>query len=87
VNLPPVKSEMTNVELDEKFLHELAGKLGGKYFYANEVNDDIERMFEAQTQVGNTRSITSVWPNWPLLFVLSVILGVSWFTRRAIGLV
>jgi hypothetical protein len=87
VNLPPVKGEMTNVELDEKFLRELAGKLGGKYFYANQVSDDVGRMFEAQTQVGNTRSITSVWPSWPLLLALTVILGVSWFIRRAIGLV
>ena len=87
VNLPPVKTEMTNVELDEKFLRELAGKLDGKYFYADDVGDDIVKMFEAQTQVGSSRRMTSIWPSWPLLFVLCMILGVSWFVRRAIGLV
>jgi len=87
VNLPPVKSEMTSIELDEKFLRELAGKLNGKYFYADDVSDDIGQMFEAQTMVGSSHSITSVWPGWPLLVVLCVMLGVSWFIRRAIGLV
>ncbi|HUT46832.1 MAG TPA: hypothetical protein VMX36_11145 [Sedimentisphaerales bacterium] len=87
VNLPPAKSEMTNVELDEKFLRELAGKLDGKYFYADDVGDDIEQMFEARTRVGSSRRMTSAWPGWPLLFVLCIILGVSWFLRRAIGLV
>ena len=87
VNLPPIEGEMTNIELDEKFLRELAGKLGGKYFYADDVGDDIEQMFEAQTRIGSSQSITSVWPGWALLFVLCLILGVSWFIRRAIGLV
>jgi hypothetical protein len=87
VNLPPVKSEMTNVELDEKFLRELAKKLDGKYFYADDVSEDIGQMFEAQTRVGSSRSITSIWPGWPLLFILCVILGVNWFLRRGIGLV
>jgi hypothetical protein len=87
VNLSPVKSEMTNIELDEKFLRELAGKLDGKYFYVNDVSDNVGQMFEAQARVGSTRSITSVWPGWPLLLILCFILGVSWFIRRAIGLV
>ncbi|MBN2592588.1 MAG: hypothetical protein JXA81_03695, partial [Sedimentisphaerales bacterium] len=87
VNLPPTEGEMTNIELDEKFLRELAGKLGGKYFYADEVSDDVGRMFEARSQVNISRSITSVWPGWTLLVVLCLILGVSWFIRRAIGLV
>jgi hypothetical protein len=87
VNLPPAKSEMTNVELDEKFLRELAGKLDGEYFYADDVGDNIEQMFEAQTRVGSSRRMTSVWPGWPLLFVLCFILGINWFIRRAIGLV
>jgi hypothetical protein len=87
VNLPPIEGEMTNIDLDEKFLRELAGKLRGKYFYANDVSNDIGKMFDAQARVGTTRSITSVWPDWPLLVVLCVILGVSWFIRRAIGLV
>jgi hypothetical protein len=87
VNLPPIEGEMTNIELDEKFLREYAGKLRGKYFYANDVNNDIRKMFEAQARVGSTRSITSVWPGWPLLVSLCIILGISWFIRRAIGLV
>ncbi|MFC1792643.1 hypothetical protein ACFL3Q_03550 [Planctomycetota bacterium] len=87
VNLPPSKSEMANIELDEKFLRELAGKLNGKYFYADDVGNDIRQMFEARTRVGSSRSMTSIWPGWPLLFVLCIILGVCWFLRRAVGLV
>jgi len=87
VNLPPARSEMTSIELDEKFLRELAGKLDGKYFYADDVSDDVGQMFKARTRVDSSRSITSVWPGWPLLFVLCAILGVGWFIRRAIGLV
>jgi hypothetical protein len=87
VNLPPTKGEMTNIQLDEKFLRELAGKLGGEYFYADDVSNDIGQMFEAQARIGGTRSITNVWPSWPLLFALCVILGVGWYIRRAIGLV
>jgi len=87
VNLPPVKTEMANVELDEKFLRELAGKLDGKYFYADDVDGDITKMFEAQTRMGSSRRMTSIWPGWPLLFVLCMILSVSWLLRRAIGLV
>jgi hypothetical protein len=87
VNLPTVKGEMTNTELDEKFLRELAGRLNGRYFYADDVGDDIAKMFKAQTQVGNSRRMTSIWPCWPLLFILCIVVSVSWFVRRAIGLV
>jgi hypothetical protein len=87
VNLPPVKSEMTNTELDEKFLRELAGKLEGRYFYVDDVDNDIAKMFEAQTQVGSSRRMTSIWPSWPLLFVLCMVLSINWFVRRAVGLV
>jgi len=87
VNLPPVKTEMTDVELDEKFLREFAGKLDGRYFYADDVGDDIAKMFEAQTLVGSSRRMTSIWPGWPLLVVLCMILSASWLLRRAIGLV
>lgn len=87
VNLPPVKSEMTNTELDEKFLRELAGRLNGKYVYADDVSSDVGKMFEAQRQIGSSHVMTSIWPTWPLLFVLCMVLSMSWFVRRAIGLV
>jgi hypothetical protein len=87
VNLSPIEGEMTNIEFDEKFLIELAGKLGDKYCYADQVGDEVGRMFEAQARVGTSRSIISVWPSWSLLVVLCALLGVSWFIRRAIGMV
>jgi len=86
-NLPLVKTEMTNVELDEIFLRELARRLDCRYFYADDVGDDIVKMFESQTQVGSTRRMTSIWPGWPLLVVLCMVLSASWLLRRAIGLV
>jgi hypothetical protein len=87
VNLPPAKSEMTNIELDEKFLRALTKKLNGKYFYANEIDKNVAQMFEAQAKLGTSRQMTSVWPNWLLLLVLCMLLSVSWFIRRAAGLV
>jgi len=86
-NLPPIKTEMTDIELDEKFLREFANKLNGRYIHADEVGNDIANMFEAQTQVGSSRKVTSVWPNWPLLFILCIALSVSWFVRRSIGMI
>jgi hypothetical protein len=87
VNLPPVKGEMTDTELDEKFLRGLAGRLNGKYFYVDDVGGDAGKMFESQTQVGSSRMMTSIWPSWPLIFVLCIIFSISWFVRRAIGMV
>jgi hypothetical protein len=87
VNLPPAKTEMANVELDEKFLQALAKKVNGKYLYADNMGDNIAQMFEAQAKVGSSRRMTSIWPSWLLLLVLCALLGISWFLRRAIGLV
>jgi len=87
VNLPPARTEMTNVELDEKFLRELAKKLNGKYFHADDIGDDGSQMFETRTLMGSSHQMTSIWPNWLILFVICMILSVSWFLRRAIGLV
>ncbi|MHC4328395.1 MAG: hypothetical protein ACYSWW_09775 [Planctomycetota bacterium] len=87
VNLPPAKSEMTDTELDEKFLQALAKKVSGKYFHADDVDENIAKMFEAQTRMGSSRQMTSIWPNWLLLIILCILLSISWFLRRAIGLV
>jgi hypothetical protein len=87
VNLPPAKTEMTSVELDEKFLKALAKQVNGKYLYADDIGDNIARTFEAQAKVGSSRRMTSIWPSWLLLLVLCVLLGIGWFLRRAIGLV
>jgi hypothetical protein len=87
VNLPPVQSEMTNVEFDEKFLRSLAKRLSAKYLYADEIGDDVMQTFKAQRRTYSSSRMTSIWPNWPLLLVLCTLLSVSWFLRRAIGLV
>jgi hypothetical protein len=87
VNLPPAKSEMTDTELDEKFLQALAKKINGKYFHADDVDENIAQMFETQTRMGSSRQMTSIWPNWLLLIILCILLSISWFLRRAIGLV
>jgi len=87
VNLPPAKTEMSNVDLDEEFLQSLAKKLNGKYYHVDEINDNVTQMFEAETQTGSTRRMTSIWPTWPLLLVLCALLSASWFLRRAVGLV
>jgi len=87
VNLPPAQTEMANVELDEKFLQALSKRLKGKYFYVVDIDENVTQMFEVQTRVGSSTRMTSVWPTWPLLLVLCLLLSVSWFLRRAVGLV
>ncbi|MFZ2146738.1 MAG: hypothetical protein WAV28_05900 [Sedimentisphaerales bacterium] len=87
VNLPPVQTEMANVELDEKFLRTLAERLNAEYLYADDVDENVAHIFESQTREYSSRRMTSIWPNWLLLLVLCTLLSVSWFFRRAIGLV
>ena len=87
INLPPVKNEMSYTELDEEFLQSLAKKLNGKYYHVDEIDENITDLFEARTQIGSSRRMTSIWPSWPLLIVLCVLLSANWFLRRAIGLV
>jgi hypothetical protein len=87
VNLPLAQTEMTNIELDEKFLQALAKKLNGKYFGAEDIDENITEMFGAETRVGGLSRMTSIWPTWPLLLVLCLLLSVDWFLRRAVGLV
>lgn len=87
VNLPPARGEMADVELDESFLRALAARLNGKYMHIDELDGNIARILEAPAQAGYSRRMTSIWPNWPLLLVLCVLLGLSWFLRRAVGLV
>ncbi len=86
-NLPPAKSEMTNIELDEKFLQALAKKVNGKYFHADDVDENVAQLFEARAGAGSSRRMTSIWPNWLLLAILCILLSLSWFLRRSIGLV
>jgi hypothetical protein len=87
VNLPLPETEMTNVELDEKFLRALGKKLDGKYFNGREVTEDVAEMFEAETCVAGTSRMVSVWPNWLLFLVLCLVLVAGWFLRRSVGLV
>lgn len=86
-NLPPVDDEMAETDLDEPFLKALASQLGAKYIHIDNLDERQAKTFEARQQVGMTHKITSVWPRWPLLLFLCVILSVKWFLRRSVGLV
>ncbi|MBN2128195.1 MAG: hypothetical protein JW741_01820 [Sedimentisphaerales bacterium] len=85
--LPPVRDEMSEVDLDEEFLEALAQRLGGRYVHIDEVDDGIGAAFVPRRQTGTTEKIQSVWPMWPLLLTLCLLLSVQWFVRRAVGLV
>lgn len=87
VELSPVKSEMTNTDLDEKFLQALAGKVNGKYYHVDEVKENIAQIFVDKAKTIGSRRMTSIWPNWFLLMFLCGILCLGWFLRRSIGLV
>jgi len=87
VNLPPVRTEMANVEFDEKFLRSLTKRLNAAYLYADDIDENVAQTFKAQTRTYSSRRMTSIWPNWLLLLVLCTLLSVNWFLRRAVGLV
>ncbi len=87
VNLPPVRTEMAEAELDEEFLAALAKKLNGRYVHVDDLTKDAAQMFQAQVQIGSQIRMTSVWPTWALLLPLCLLLSISWYLRRAIGLV
>ncbi|UCG57355.1 MAG: VWA domain-containing protein [Phycisphaerales bacterium] len=86
-NLPPAVGEMTNIELNEEFLRAFAKRLNGRYFHADDIDEDVAKLFEARRSLGTTTRMSSVWPNWPLLLILCLLLSTGWFLRRAIGLV
>lgn len=86
-NLPPIEDEMSDVQLDEPFLRELARQVGGRYVHIDELDDRVAEAFVPRQQVGTTESIASIWPRWSLLLALCVLLSINWFLRRAIGLV
>ena len=87
VNLPPRRTEMSDTQLNEQFMQALAERINGKYVHADDIDKDITRMFEAQTHIGTSRNMTSVWPRWPLFLALCIILSMEWFLRRKKGLV
>ncbi len=87
VNLPPVRGEMTNIELDEEFLQALAEKVNGRYLHADDVDENVAQMFEARARTGSLRRMTSIWPNWLLLAILCTLITAGWFIKRSIGLV
>lgn len=86
-NLPPAVGEMTNIELDEDFLRAFAKRLNGRYFHADDIDEGVAKLFETRRSLGTTTRMSSIWPNWPLLLILCVLLSVGWFLRRAVGLV
>jgi hypothetical protein len=86
-NLPPIRDEMTETDLDEPFLKALAQQLGAKYLHIDSLDSQVAKTFTARQQTGTTQRITSAWPRWPLLLLLCVILSIKWFLRRSIGLV
>jgi len=85
--LPPVRDEMSEVNLDEEFLQALARRLGGRYVHIDEIDDGIAGAFVPRRQTGTTEKIQSAWPMWPLLLTLCLLLSAQWFVRRAVGLV
>jgi hypothetical protein len=87
INLPPYRSEMDQVELDKPFLEMLAQKTSGKYLDADNVTRNTVKEFNATSQVGKFSHTTSVWPRWPLLILLCVLLSLNWFIKRRLGLV
>lgn len=85
--LPPVRDEMSEIGLDEEFLAALARRLGARYVHIDELDDTIATTFVPRRQTGTTEKIQSIWPRWPLLLILCLLLSAQWFARRAIGLV
>lgn len=85
--LPAVRDEMSCVDLDEPFLRSLAERMKARYIHIDDLSEKAAETFESRRQAGTIERVTSVWPRWPLLVVLCLLLSAGWFIRRAIGLV
>jgi len=86
-NLPPVRDEMSCIDLNEPFLRSLADRVGARYVHLDSLDRDAAKLFVPKHQIGVTETVTSVWPRWSLLMILCLLLSAGWFIRRAIGLV
>lgn len=86
-NLPPVRDEMSCVDLDEPFLRAFAERVRARYVHIDKLDEDAAKLFVPKRQTGVTETVTSVWPRWVLLVTLCTLLSAGWFIRRAIGLV
>ena len=87
VNLPSLPDEMSDTDFDETFLRALAQRLGARYVHVNDLDGDAAKTFVARRQAGTVQQVRSLWPNWPLLLILCLLLSAQWFIRRSIGLV
>lgn len=87
INLPSRKTEMSDTKFNEAFLQALAKQLKGNYVYADNIDNNVTKLFDAQTRAGYTNQMTSIWPGWLLWGLLCLLLCVEWFIRRAKGLV
>ncbi len=87
VNLPSRKTEMSDTRFNEQYLQKLAKQINATYIYCDDVDNELVKSFDAQTQVGQTTRIISIWPNWYLLGLICILLSIEWFIRRAKGLV
>jgi hypothetical protein len=86
-NLSPVRDEMSSVDMDEPFLRALAERIHARYIHIDDLDENAAGLFVPRRQVGTTETVSSVWPRWPLLITLCVLLSAGWFIRRATGLV
>ncbi|TFG50723.1 MAG: hypothetical protein E4H40_00710 [Candidatus Brocadiia bacterium] len=85
--LPPVRNEMTDIEIDRDFLRSLAKRVGAEYYDADSLDKELVKKFEAKTQVTNLSRMISIWPRWSLFLGLCAMVSINWFIRRAKGLV
>jgi len=87
IDLPGVRGEMDNVELDHRFLKTLAEKLKARYYDAGNIDENPTRIFKAQRRLQSDTQLTSTWPRWSVLIFLCAVLIANWAIRRGIGLV
>lgn len=86
-NLSPVRDEMSCVDLDEPFLRSLAERIHGRYVHVADLDEKAAEVFVPRREIGTVETVSSIWPQWPVLIALCVLLSAGWFIRRAIGLV
>jgi len=86
VNLAPAPTEMTEVQLDERFLRQLTRHYQGQYLHIDEVPADLGRRFTRQDRSREAPCLVAWWPSWYLFILLCTLLTASWFIRRSLGL-
>ena len=85
-DLPLPRTEMDDPRADKAFLRDLALRVGGRYADAERLDIHLAETFDIFRTARKATHLDSVWHTWWLFGLICLLLTISWFWRRALGL-